>query len=138
MATQSNTNDELLAEIINGNGVGSHLWRLFSRLGIHHKPDCPCLLLADIMNGLGPQGCRERREDLLRLMRKNQKKYGWHDYLKTGARVMGLAITNRSDPIAVEVVKVFRKHPTNPLPGLLDLAINLSEKTLAETVQQAL
>ena len=119
MATQSNTNDELLAEIINDNGVGSHLWRLFSRLGICHKPDCPCLLLADIMNGLGPQGCRERREDLLRLMRKNQKKYGWYDYLKAGinATLSGL---------------VFKLNPLNPLPGLLDMAIDLTERSEAQ------
>ena len=112
-------NAELLAEVINGNGVGSHLWRLFSSLGVQHKPDCSCLLLADIMNGLGPQGCREHREDLLRLMRKNQKKYGWHDYLKAGvnATLSGLA---------------FKLNPLNPLPDLLDMAINLAEESEAQ------
>jgi len=111
--------DQLLQAVLEGTGPGSQLWHIFGRLGIEHRPDCSCLLLADIMNDLGPQGCRERRDDLLRLMRKNQKKYGWHTFLKAGVKALTTGM-------------VFKVNPTDPLPGLLDLAIRKAEESPGE------
>ena len=109
------SNTVLYQEVVNGTGVGSQLWHLLSRLGIQHDPDCSCLLLADIMNGLGPEGCRERSDNLLKLMRKNQAKYGWSTYFKAGAN-------------AVLLGWVFKLNPLDPLPGLLNKAIDLAEQ----------
>ena len=66
------SNEELLNEVLASDGPGSQLWRLFERLGIQHRPDCSCLLLADIMNELGPQGCKDNRDKLLKLAQDNQ------------------------------------------------------------------
>ena len=108
------THDEMLKEVIDGKGPGSQLWRLFERLDIQHHPDCSCLLLADIMNDLGAEGCREQKTILLKLMRKNQKKYGWHDALKAAKNVIVLGW-------------LFKINPLDPLSSLLDEAIKLSE-----------
>lgn len=109
------SDDELLDSVLSGDGPGSQLWRIFSRLGMEHRPDCSCLILADTMNELGPQGCRENRAKLLKLMYKNQKKYGWYSYIKAGinATVLGWA---------------FKLNPLDPIPGLLDKAIALAEE----------
>lgn len=104
-----------LEQVASGTGVGSQLWHLFSRLGIQHSPDCSCLLLAELMNDLGPQGCREHKDNLLKLMHKNQAKYGWKDYLKAGINMTLLGW-------------IFKFNPLDPLPGLLDKAITMAER----------
>ena len=108
--------DELLRDVLEGDGVGSQLWRVLQRLGIQHRPECSCIILADIMNDLGPEGCcqPDNRELLLKLMQKNWKRYGWFDIAQASARsiLTGLA---------------FKVNPTDPLPGLLDYAIKLAE-----------
>lgn len=109
------SNESLLQEILNSKGVGSQLWSIFSRLGIEHKPDCPCLLLADVMNTLGIEGCEENKDKILKLLRKNQKRYGWYDYIKAGAK-------------SVILGWVFKINPRDPLPGLLDMAITLAKE----------
>lgn len=113
--TMKNAQDLIYQSVINGAGPGSQLWHLLSRLGIQHTPDCSCLLLAETMNDLGPQGCRDQKDKLLKLMRKNQKKYGWSAYLKAGANMVILGW-------------IFKLNPLDPLPGLLDKAIELAEQ----------
>ena len=108
-------NEEILQDILAGNGVGSQLWKIFSRLGIKHYPECSCLLLADLMNELGPEGCRYNHEKILKLLKKNQKKYGWSSYLKAGAN-------------AVVTGWIFKLNPLDPLPGLLEKAISIVEQ----------
>jgi hypothetical protein len=105
----------LLKQVVEGSGVGSQLWNLLSSLGVEHTSDCPCILLADIMNTLGPDGCRKNRDKILRLLRKNQESYGWKTHFKAAYRavVSGLA---------------FKLNPLDPLSGLLDSAIELAEQ----------
>lgn len=109
------SNESLLQEILNSNGVGSQLWRIFARLGIEHKPDCPCLLLADIMNSLSIDGCEENKTKIVKLLLKNQKKYGWQDYLRAGTK-------------AVVLGWAFKINPLDPLPDLFDMAIALAKE----------
>jgi len=109
------SHDKLLEDVLNGTGPGSQLWHLFSRLGIQHTAECSCVLLADIMNSLGPQGCREQRAKLLKLMYKNKKKYGWHDTLKAAKNLIVLGW-------------LFKINPMDPLSSLLDEAIKLAEQ----------
>jgi hypothetical protein len=108
--------EQMYQEVVNGNGVGSQLWRLLKRLGIHNNAQCSCVLLADIMNTLGPQGCREQKETLLKLMSKNQEKYGWKDYFRAAKN-------------AVLLGWIFKLNPLDPLPGLLNEAIKLAEQS---------
>jgi len=96
-------------------GVGTNLKTLLARLGVRPHPDCSCELLAELMDDLGPEGCREHRENLLKLMRKNQKKYGWADYLKAGTNMIMLGW-------------IFKLNPLDPLPDLLDKAIAMTEE----------
>ena len=98
-------------EIVNGSGPGSQLWNLFSRLGIQHHEDCSCILLAEVMNVIGPDECEAKQDQILKLMKKNQKKYGWDTYLKAGVKMVALGW-------------IFKIDPSNPLPGLLKIAID--------------
>lgn len=102
--------EEIYKEICESDGVGSRLWRLLESLGIQHSPDCSCVLLAATMNDLGPEGCRFHHERLLKLMRKNKKKYGWKIHFKAGLKALTSGL-------------VFKLNPFDPLPGLLHQAI---------------
>jgi hypothetical protein len=116
----SETTSEILQEVMNGHGVGSQLWRILQSLGVDHNSSCSCLLLADVMNELGPKGCVREREKLLDLMRKNQKKYGWYHHFKAGVN-------------AILLGWAFQLNPLDPLPGLLDRAISLAEEQLCQS-----
>lgn len=108
--------DNLVREVENGVGVGSQLWKLNKRLGIGTKNICSnCLNLAITMNKLGPKGCKEHREDLIKLLRKNAKNLGWADYLKAGANalVLGWAL---------------KINPKDPISDMLDYAIKKAEE----------
>ena len=96
-------------------GPGTELSRLLSSLGIKPRADCSCNLLIKTMDSLGPEGCRQNKEKLLKLMQKNQDKYGWGSYLRAGFN-------------AVRTGWVFKLNPLNPLPGLFDEAIRLAEQ----------
>ena len=43
-------------------GPGSHLAKLFKKLGIKAKPGCACLKRAAIMDELGPDWCEQQIE----------------------------------------------------------------------------
>lgn len=114
--------EDRLSKILEENGVGSQLWKLLSRLGIQHHPDCSCLLLAETMNSLGPEGCNKEREKILALMHKNQDKYGWNVHLLVGAKALSLSIRHPKEWGWILTIS-----PLDPLPGLLDKAIALTE-----------
>jgi hypothetical protein len=90
-----------LAEIIAGRGVGSHLWKLLSGLGIEHKPTCSCLSLARRMNDLGPEGCRADRDTLAAEMRTNAGNYGWGEAGAAAVRAVTTGLAWRLNPLDV-------------------------------------
>lgn len=96
-------------------GPGTELSKLLSTFGIKPRADCSCNLLINTMDSLGPAGCRQNKEKLLKLMRKNQDKYGWGSYLKAGFN-------------AVRTGWVFKLNPLDPLPQLFDEAVRLAEQ----------
>jgi len=104
-----------LEEIRQGYGPGSQLWNLLEHLGIHHTPDCSCILLAQTMNSLGVEGCIYYRGRLIGLMRKNQSQYTWEQYLKVGV-------------YSILTGWVFRINPFDPIPSLFDISISLAEE----------
>ena len=104
-----------LEQVISGSGVGSNLWRLLEQLGIKHDPECSCILLALLMNELGPEGCRQNAPHLLKLMRKNQKRFGWGTRIRAASRIVSNGM-------------VFSINPLAPLKSLLGIAIKQTEQ----------
>jgi len=96
-------------------GPGSHLKQLLSKLGVEPAPNCSCNLLIEIMDDLGSVGCKLWRASLLKLMHKNQEKYGWSTYLRAGVGIVLLGWT-------------FKINPANPIPDLFDWAVRLAEQ----------
>ncbi len=90
-----------LAEIVSGRGVGSHLWRLLSGLGIEHKQTCDCLSLARRMNDLGPECCRAERDSLAAEMRANAGNYGWGEAVTAAVRAVTSGLAWRLNPLDV-------------------------------------
>lgn len=99
-----------LQRILTGNGPGSQLWKIFKSLGVETAPDCNCLLMAEVMNSLGVKGCIEAKDRLVYILKKNQKRYGLTQYLKSGALALREGLAFKIDPI-------------DPLPGLLNEAL---------------
>jgi hypothetical protein len=103
-----------LSAILSGTGVGSHLWRLLSSLGIEHRDDCDCLSWAERMNAWGPAGCRQQRADIVTHMRASAQNYGWGDLAKAAAKAIATGLALRINPLDV-------------YGSLLDEAIRLAE-----------
>lgn len=98
-------------------GPGTNLWNMLSDLGIRHTQNCSCKILMDVMDGLGVEGCRREFKNLVHVMRKNRKEYGWEDYLRAGASAV----------LKGRVFK-YRLNPLDPIPSLLNAAISLTEE----------
>jgi len=111
----SSNNDKKLKEILNGNGVGSQLWKLLEGIGIEHKATCNCIHWAEKMNKWGKNGCNENRKLIIENMKNNAKSYGWGDISKavTKSITSGLA---------------FKLSIVDPYGSLLNEAIRLSEQ----------
>jgi SAM-dependent methyltransferase len=103
-----------LAAVLDGTGVGSHLWRLLSSLGIEHRDDCDCLAWAERMNAWGPVGCRQQRAAIVQHMRDSASHYGWGSLAAAAAKSITTGL-------------VWRLNPLEPYGSLLDEAIRRSE-----------
>lgn len=90
--------------------VGTHLEKLISQIGIQPNAACSCVSLKSRMNAWEIQGCRDNREAILLELRANAAQYGWLGKI-TAARK------------AVETGIAWHVNWLDPLPGLLDLAI---------------
>ena len=102
-------------ELMNSHGPGTELWKILHSLGVKNKEGCSCSLLADSMNSLGPEGCRKNKDSIIKLMKKNQERYGWKDFVKAGV-------------MAIKTGWVVRLNPLDPIPGLLEEAIRRAEE----------
>jgi hypothetical protein len=97
-----------------GFGPGTELKGLLTSIGITEKPNCGCRARMVQMDLWGPNGCRERLDEIVAWMREGHEKWGWADKLKAGAlaTVTGLA---------------FKINPLDPFPSLVNHAIALAE-----------
>ncbi len=109
------TKKKIVSKRPTNKGPGTELSKLLSTFGIKPKANCSCNLLISTMDSLGPAGCRQNKEKLLGLMRKNQDKYGWGSYLRAGFN-------------AIKTGWVFKLNPLDPLPQLFDEAIRRAEQ----------
>lgn len=91
-------------------GPGDHLFDVLQSLGVSAKSGCGCGGLKKEMNRYGVDGCRERRTDILTVLKKKTSKYGLAEWTKAAM-------------LAVTTGLVFRINPLDPLPGLFDEAI---------------
>ena len=104
-----------IEEIKSGKGPGSQLWNILELLGIEHKTDCPCIMLAHAMNSLGVAGCVENRSRLIQLMRKTQSTYSWKHYCRAAIR-------------SVKTGWVFKINPFDPVSSLFDISVSLAKE----------
>jgi len=84
-------------------GPGTELKRLIDSLGIEAKLGCGCEALARQMDQWGPEGCAQRRDEILAKLRENASKLGWLEKIKAAANAVltGLAFQlDMSDPAA--------------------------------------
>lgn len=106
-----------LEAILQGNGVGSQLWKLLEELGVKHTPNCPCLTWAERMNKWGPEGCRQQEKAITRHMKSSAKNYGWGDI----AQVISKAARSGL---------IFKINPVNIYGSLLNEAIRRAESVI--------
>ena len=110
-----NVNDERLEKILNGDGVGSCMWKILDSIGIKHTANCPCLDWAERMNAWGPDLCNKNRKQIIEHMKLSSKNYGWGDV----ARAIRKAIENKL---------IYKLNPLDPFGSLLNEAIRIAIK----------
>ena len=88
--------------------------KLYKSLGINPPENCTCRALSARMDELGPVGCREHHEELIRAMEANAEKYKWTDTLKAGFKAISKGL-------------VFKINPINPLYSCLLIAVQRTE-----------
>lgn len=97
-------------------GPGAELRAVIQGLDLAAPAGCGgCNSLMQEMNRLGVEGCRREYDRLLKSMRKNAKRFGWVDW-----SIAAMAALRNG--IATEVNWI------DPLPGLLNLAIQRAEQ----------
>lgn len=75
-------------------GPGDAMEEITKELGIEAKDDCQCRRLAARMNELGADGCEESRDEIIKELACNGRKYSWLETLK-------IAATNMNSPMAI-------------------------------------
>lgn len=104
-----------LEKILNGDGVGSCMWKILDSIGIKHTANCPCLDWAERMNAWGPDLCNKNRKQIIKHMKLSAKNYGWGDV----ARAIKKAIKNKL---------IYKLNPLDPFGSLLNEAIRIAIK----------
>ena len=111
----SDKNKKKLQSILEGDGVGSQLWKILEKIGINHNAGCGCLDWAERMNLWGPELCDKNRKQIIEHMKKSAKNYGWGDV----ARAIRKAIKNKL---------IYKLNPLDPFGSLLNEAIIIAVK----------
>lgn len=93
---------------------GTELKKLLATLGLDSVLGCSCNDRARMMDAWGPEGCLDRKQEILGWLRESAKQTTTGAYLK--------AITK-----AVTSGMAFKLDPFNPVESLLDEAIKRSQ-----------
>lgn len=107
--------NDRLEKVLNGDGVGSCMWKILDSIGIKHTANCPCLDWAERMNAWGPDLCNKNRKQIIEHMKLSSKNYGWGDV----ARAIRKAIENKL---------IYKLNPLDPFGSLLNEAIRIAIK----------
>jgi len=97
-----------------GAGVGAELHQLLDQLGIPPTGECGCVAMARELNEWGPDGCRERRAEIVQRLRDRRKLESWHVLAAAAARSLTTAVGWTIDIL-------------DPIGSLLDMAIRNAE-----------
>jgi len=106
-------NEERLKQILQGDGVGSQLWKILESIQISHRSTCPCMEWAERMNAWGPKGCQLARREIVEHMKASAKNYGWGDIAKAASKAVASGLA-------------WKLSPLDPFGSLLDEAIRRS------------
>jgi hypothetical protein len=87
---------------------------ILSSLGIQPGPACDCHGRALQMDEWGIDGCRARREEIVRWLREGQTRWGWQDQFAAAVK-------------AVTTGLAFQLNPLDPFPTLVDEAIRRAD-----------
>jgi hypothetical protein len=102
------------AKVCTGACPGSELTAIFKALGATPIQGCDCARLAAEMDGWRVDGCEQHRNEILVRLAKNYKQFSLTDKMKAAILAWPAGVATR--------IKW-----TDPLPGLLDLAIARSK-----------
>lgn len=96
-------------------GPGTELKAILASCGVWPDKACTCNSFAKRMDAWGPEKCRANRNYIIEWVKAQQRKRGWTQTLTAGlgALVNGVA---------------FKVNPLDPVPSLVDLAIERAEK----------
>lgn len=98
-----------------GFGPGTELLALNASIGLHSPPNCPCRATAEMMDRLGVAGCREKFDEIVKIINDGKDAFGWGAWFKAGF----LAVFKQG--------LAFKISPTDPVPGLVTEAIRRAE-----------
>ena len=96
-------------------GPGTELKKILGSIGIHPTPECPCNLRAAQMDIFGVAGCVANKDKIVQWLKDGSETWGWNKLFSTAmtAVLTGLA---------------FRISWTDPIPSIVQLAIDNAEK----------
>lgn len=87
-------NQRRLDRVVNGSGVGSHIWKLLGSIGVEHDSSCNCLEWAEKLNSWGVAGCKLAKVEIVEHLVNARKKYGWVRSIQAAAKAAIIAAGN--------------------------------------------
>ncbi len=94
--------------------TGSILHKLLNDHGLTELPGCSCKSIINWMNRIGPQGCREQKEIIVKKLNESRELVSWSTMIRAGVA-------------AVKSGLAFKLNPLDPIGSLVDEAIRLAE-----------
>lgn len=103
---------------------GSKMLWLTGELGITVQPGCPCKSQAMLMDQMGVEGCRKRRNELVMVVEANLEAWDWKVKLLAAPKAVWKGLGLGIDP-------------RDPVGCLVDLAVDMAEKDAAALAADA-
>jgi len=101
-----------------GRGPGTEFKKMAKELEITMPNNCTCNALMVQMDVWGVAGCRDNREKIIEQIKANADKWGWTQKLANYAKAGFNAVWSGL---------VFKLNPLDPIPGMVDVAIDRAE-----------
>lgn len=104
-------------------GPGTELFLIFQELKIKPPPRCKCRWIRKWMDRLGPQGCRDNKDQIVVAIHRNEARWKLKDKI---------ANVTRAAVMSILTGLVLKIDPTDPIPGFVDLAILRAERSVLQ------
>jgi len=92
-------------------GVGDEFEGIAKSIGLNEKAGCRCDALRALMNKLGPDGCRERRDELISSLGESAKGLSWKE---TATAAVGLLFSGVAWSLGGMLDEAIRRCETSP------------------------